>query len=240
MRACRHWRQDPWGRVYPALKSVLRDDYDLHIDDGLAGIQRICEQLGIFRGSVVLAIRAPVQELSPKDHNAQLLQSTFPKEAFTAVRFPAGTVLWWDDPVISNHKAKIVSDPSSMSNEVLFREGAYESWYVNGRCRFWMRIFLTPEGIEVRIFAKLVGAGAVTQPRFNLNQTVHSLCLQTEVIYLLAHPPSPRNSSSSLTFLSIGVYHRPRSSPSSSFPRRCQPTGPITTSCSQWFCHSTC
>ena len=141
VRACRHWRQDPWGRVYPVLKSVLRDDYDLHIDDGLAGIQRICEQLGIFRGSVVLANRAPVQELSPKDHNAQLLQSTFPKEAFTAVRFPAGTVLWWDDPVISHHKAKIVSDPSSMSNEVLFREGAYESWYVSGRCRFWMRIF---------------------------------------------------------------------------------------------------
>jgi len=132
----------------------------LHIDDGLTGIQRMCEQLGIFRSPVVLAIRAPVQALSAKDHNVQLLQSTFPKEAFTAVRFPAGAVLWWEDPVLSQCKAHVVPDASSMANEVFFREGAWESWYVNGRCRFWMRIFATPEGIEVRIFAKLVGATA--------------------------------------------------------------------------------
>lgn len=127
------------------MKSVLREDYNLHIDDGLTGIQRMCEQLGVFRSSAVLAIRAPVQALSAKDHNVQILQSTFPKEAFTAVRFPAGTVLWWEDPVLSQCKAHVVSDASSMANEVLFRESAWESWYVNGRCRFWMRIFRHPK-----------------------------------------------------------------------------------------------
>lgn len=148
------------------MTSVLRKDYDLHIDDGLTGIQRMCEQLGVFRSSVVLAIRAPVQALSAKDHNVQILQSTFPKEAFTAVRFPAGTVLWWEDPVLSQCKAHVVSDASSMANEVLFREGAWESWYVNGRCRFWMKIFLTREGIEVRMVLPLSHAYTSRVDRF--------------------------------------------------------------------------
>ena len=132
------------------LTSSLRDDYLVHIDDGLHGIQRICEGLGAFRSSVVKTLR--IQDvLQPVDHNKQLLRSTFPKESFAECRFPAGTVLWFDDPNVGHVFKAQLADPTTMTNEFLFKDGSWESWYVNGRCRFFMRIFLAREGIEVPV-----------------------------------------------------------------------------------------
>ena len=131
------------------LVSVLRDTYLLHVDDGLNGIQRVCEQLGLFRLSAVRGLRVEV-ECSPEEHNTQVINAAWPKEAFKSCRFPAGTVVWYDDPVLGrNFRASAVIDPAAMSNSDLFREGSNETWFVNGRCRFFMRAFQSPEGIEV-------------------------------------------------------------------------------------------
>ena len=72
------------------LVSVLRDTYLLHVDDGLNGIQRVCEQLGLFRPSAVKSLRVEA-ECSPEEHNTQVINATFPKEAFKNCRYPVGT-----------------------------------------------------------------------------------------------------------------------------------------------------
>ena len=140
--------QDPWNREYPMLESSLGGVYALHISDGLQGIERVLTGIGVFRCSVVpkLSIK---QQVSPQEHNRQLVLAAFPKEGFTEVRFPAGTVLWHDDPSIGHAYRAEHDDPTSMTNERLFREGSCETWFVNGRCRFFMRLFLSREGIEV-------------------------------------------------------------------------------------------
>ena len=140
--------QDPWHREYPMLESSLADVYALHISDGLQGIERVLTGIGVFRCSVVpkLSIK---QQVSPQEHNRQLVLAAFPKEGFTEVRFPAGTVLWHDDPSIGHAYRAEHDDPTSMTNERLFREGSCETWFVNGRCRFFMRLFWSHDGIEV-------------------------------------------------------------------------------------------
>ena len=124
------------------LVSPLRETYLLHVDDGLNGIQRVCEQLGLFRLAAVRSLRVEV-ECSPEEHNTQVINATWPKEAFMSCRFPAGTVVWYDDPVLGrNFRASAVIDPAAMRN-------SNETWFVNGRCRFFMRVFQSFEGIEV-------------------------------------------------------------------------------------------
>ena len=94
------------------------------------------------------ALPTQVAVLSPREHNRQIMATTFPKEALTEARFPAGTVLWFDDPAIGEvYRAEHV-DPNTLTNNVLFQSGKCESWYVNARCRFFMRVFHTHEGIE--------------------------------------------------------------------------------------------
>ena len=131
------------------LVSPLRETYLLHVDDGLNGIQRVCEQLGLFRISAVKSLHVEV-ECSPEEHNTQVINATWPQANFKSCRYPAGTVVWYCDPFLGRTcRATAVSDPAAMKNSDLFREGSNETWFVNGRCRFFMRIFQSPEGIEV-------------------------------------------------------------------------------------------
>ena len=118
------------------LESSDAEVYALHISDGLQGIERVLTGIGVFRCSVVpkLSIK---QQVSPQEHNRLLVLAAFPKEGFTEVRFPAGTVLWHDDPSIGHAYRAEHDDPTSMTNERLFREGSCETWFVNGRCRFF-------------------------------------------------------------------------------------------------------
>ena len=156
-------RQDPYGREYPLLASPLADVYSLHIVDGLKGIRDLCEALGVFRSSAVsvlnLQIAAP---LPAREHNERLMAATYPKERFLTSAFPQGTVLWMQDGNLSEYRA-FLDDHNSMSNLCLFREGSSESWYVNGRARFFMCIFQTREGVEVSRFCA-VSAGADSLP----------------------------------------------------------------------------
>ena len=140
--------QDPWNREYPMLESSLGGVYALHISDGLQGIERVLTGIGLFRRSVVpkLSIK---QQGSPQEHNRQLVLAAFPTECITEVRFPAGTVLWHDDPSIGHAYRAEHDEPTSMTNERLFRDGSPETWFVDGRCKCFMRFFVFREGIEV-------------------------------------------------------------------------------------------
>ena len=140
--------QDPWNREYPMLESSDAEVYALHISDGLQGIERVLTTIGVFRCSVVPKLSIQ-QQVSPQEHNRQLVLAAFPKEGFTEVRFPAGTVLWHDDPSIGHAYRAEHDDPTSMTNERLFRDGYPETWFVDGRCKFVMRFFVFREGIEV-------------------------------------------------------------------------------------------
>ena len=74
------------------LVSPLRETYLLHVDDGLNGIQRVCEQLGLFRISAVKSLHVEV-ECSTEEHNTQVINATWPKENSKNCRYPAGTVV---------------------------------------------------------------------------------------------------------------------------------------------------
>ena len=66
------------------------------------------------------------------------------------VEWPTGCVPWFRDlRLIDNHTAFHVPDVNSMTDGSLFMGATTETWYVNGRCRFFMRILRTPQGIEV-------------------------------------------------------------------------------------------
>lgn len=130
------------------LKTQLDDEFAAHIKDGLKGIRGLAEALGIFRSPGVPPLALPTV-LSAKEYNKKLIQCTFPREMFTdgGVQYPEGTVLWFNS---ADYEFRaFTADPASMTNEVLFRDGSSETWYVNGRARFFMRIFQTYSGIEV-------------------------------------------------------------------------------------------
>ena len=117
-----------FGREYPMLKSVLRESYLSHVEDGLKGIQVLAEAMKAFRSSaIVKALPMQVALLSPRKHNRQIMATAFPKEAFTECRFPAGTVLWFDDPALGHLCRAEHDDPNAMTNSVLFKSGTWES-----------------------------------------------------------------------------------------------------------------
>ena len=123
-----------------------------HVDDALAGLATVAENLGVFRSSAVpVSVVLPAAEPTPAEHNSEMLRSRFPKEQLLVAKFPAGTVVWWQDPVVSEFRAR-EADARSMTNEAFFREGSHSTWYINARCRFYLNISRTPRGIEVALY----------------------------------------------------------------------------------------
>ena len=123
-----------------------------HVDDALAGLATVAENLGVFRSSAVpVSVALPAKEATPAEHNSEMLRSRFPKEQLLVAKFPVGTVLWWQDPVVSELRAR-EADARSMTNDAFFREGSHSTWYINARCRFYLNISRTPRGIEVALY----------------------------------------------------------------------------------------
>ena len=122
-----------------------------HIEDGFTGLTRTAERLGLMvRPGVSRSLGlAVVQELSPEQHNTQLMNSVYTKERFNDAAFPAGTVLWFRDPVLGLKKATQVNDVAAMRDSCFFQQNSSETWYVNGRVRFFCKVMRTYRGVEV-------------------------------------------------------------------------------------------